>query len=44
MAPLVVIVLLIGTAIAATVGFITLALKSVLIEATSDHNELEGLI
>jgi hypothetical protein len=44
MAPLVVIVLIIGTAIAATVGFITLALKSVLIKATSDHNELEGLI
>ncbi len=44
MAPLVVIVLLVGTAIAATVGFITLALKSVLLEATSDHKELEGLI
>lgn len=44
MAPIVVIVLLIGTAIAAIVGFITLALKSVLLEATSDHKELEGLI
>jgi len=44
MAPIVVIVLLIGTAIAAIVGFITLALKSVLLEATSDRKELEGLI
>jgi len=44
MPPIAVIALLIGTAIAATFGFITLALKSVLLEATSDHEELEGLI
>jgi hypothetical protein len=44
MAPIALIALVIGIAIAATIGFITLALKSVLLEATSDHEELEGLI
>ena len=44
MPPIAVIALVIGVAIAATIGFITLALKSVLLEATSDHQELEGLI
>lgn len=44
MAPIALIALVIGIAIAATIGFITLALKSVLLEATSDHEELEGVI
>jgi hypothetical protein len=44
MPPIAAIALVVGVAIAATIGFITLALKSVLLEATSDHQELEGLI
>lgn len=42
--PLAAIVLLTGIAIAATVGFITLALKSVLLEATANQQELAGVI
>ena len=34
----------VGAPLAATVGFITLALKNVLLEATADRNELEGVI
>jgi len=42
--PLPAIVLLTGISVAATVGFITLALKSVLVEATANQQELEGVI
>ena len=34
----------VGAPLAATMGFITLALKNVLLEATADRNELEGVI
>jgi hypothetical protein len=42
--PLAAIGLFAGISIAATVGFITLALKSVLLEATANQQELEGVI
>jgi len=42
--PLAAIGLLTGITIAATIGFITLALKSVLVEATANQQELEGVI
>jgi hypothetical protein len=42
--PLVAIGLFTGISIAATVGFITLALKSVLLEATANQQELEVVI
>ena len=44
MAPIVGIAILAGMGVAASIGFITLALKNVLLEATSDHQELEGLV